>query len=136
MLLCVVSFAAASPQAQKLQSNNDVLLRQVESLTLEKAEMLGQIQVGLVCQVHVPARTRACVCVWGGGGGGRHRLEWRGSESLTLDKAEMLGQIQVGLVGLYTWSHFLPLLEAHQPWILVGLYRSTSIACMSGACIH
>jgi hypothetical protein len=32
-------------QAQKLQSDNDMLLRQVEIFTLEKAEMLGQIQV-------------------------------------------------------------------------------------------
>jgi hypothetical protein len=36
-------------QAQKLQSDNDMLLRQVEIFTLEKAEMLGQIQVGQTC---------------------------------------------------------------------------------------
>jgi hypothetical protein len=32
-------------QAKQLQIDNDMLLKQVESLTLEKADMLRQIQV-------------------------------------------------------------------------------------------
>jgi hypothetical protein len=34
-------------QSIKLQQDNDLLVKQVEALTLEKADMLRQIQVGL-----------------------------------------------------------------------------------------